>query len=69
MIYQKRNDMTTLTQKIASNPYLKITNCSDISDIESAIEDIKKLMAEFGHNKTLSNLWFKFNNKKAKLTK
>lgn len=58
----------TLTEKIKSNPYLKVSNCTDISDIESAIDELSKLDAEFGEdNKTLLKLWAKFLDKKKKL--
>ena len=58
----------TLTEKINGNPYLKVSNCTDIADIESAIDELTKLDAEFGeNNKTLLKLWGKFLDKKKKL--
>lgn len=58
----------TLTEKINSNPYLKVSNCTDISDIEYAIDELKKLDIEFGeNNKTLLKLWAKFLDKKKKM--
>lgn len=58
----------TLTQKINSNPYLKVSNCTDIADLEVAMDDLRKLDAEFGDdNKTLLKLWAKFLDKKKKL--
>jgi len=58
----------TLTEKINSNPYLKVGNCTDISDIEYAIDELKKLDTEFGEkNKTLLALWAKFLDKKKRL--
>ena len=58
----------TLQEKIKSNPYLKISNCTDINDIESAIDDLRELDKEFGeNNKTLLKLWAKFLDKKKKL--
>ena len=58
----------TLTQKINSNPYLKVSNCTDIADLEAAMDDLRKLDAEFGEdNKTLLKLWAKLLNKKKKL--
>lgn len=58
----------TLKQKIKSNPYLKVSNCTDITDLEYAMGELKKLDAEFGEsNKTLLNLWSKFLDKKKKL--
>ena len=58
----------TLTEKINSNPYLKVSNCTDIADIEYAMDELRKLDAEFGEdNKTLLKLWAKFLDKKKKL--
>lgn len=58
----------TLSQKINSNPYLKVTNCTDVSDIEYAMDELRKLDAEYGDtNKTLLKLWCKFLDKKKKL--
>ena len=58
----------TLTEKIKNNPYLKVSNCVDISDIESAMDALRILDMEFGEdNKTLLKLWAKFLDKKKKL--
>ena len=58
----------TLTEKINSNPYLKVSNCTDIADLEYAMDELRKLDLEFGeNNKTLLNLWAKFLDKKKKL--
>ncbi len=58
----------TLTEKIKSNPYLKASNCVDISDIEAAMDALRILDNEFGEdNKTLLKLWAKFLDKKKKL--
>jgi hypothetical protein len=58
----------TLAQKIKSNPYLKVSNCTDIADIEYAIDELRKLDAEYGDdNKTLLKLWSKFLSNKKKL--
>ena len=58
----------TLSQKINNNPYLKVSNCTDISDIEYAMDELRKLDAQFGeNNKTLLRLWAKFLDKKKKL--
>jgi hypothetical protein len=51
----------TLSEKIKSNPYLKLSNCTDISDLEYAMDELRKLDAEYGeNNKTLAKLWTKF---------
>jgi hypothetical protein len=58
----------TLTEKINSNPYLKVSNCTDIADLEYAMDELRKLDSEFGEdNKTLLKLWAKFLDKKKKL--
>jgi hypothetical protein len=58
----------TLTEKIKNNPYLKVSNCVDISDIESAMDALRILDMEFGEdNKTLLKLWAQFLDKKKKL--
>ena len=69
LLLLKINDKNmTLEEKIKSNPYLKISNCTDINDIECAIDDLKELDKEFGlNNKTLLKLWAKFLDKKNKL--
>lgn len=60
----------TLIEKINSNPYLKVSNCTDISDIEYAMDELRKLDAQYGdNNKTLLNLWAKFIAKKNNLNK
>ena len=38
----------TLTQKIKNNPYLKLSNCTDIADLEYAIDCLRELDSEFG---------------------
>jgi hypothetical protein len=58
----------TLTEKINSNPYLKVSNCTDITDIEYAIDQLHILDAEYGaDNKILLKLWSRFLDKKKKL--
>jgi hypothetical protein len=58
----------TLAQKIKSNPYLKVSNCTDIADLEAAMDELRKLDKEYGNdNKTLLKLWAKFLDKKKKL--
>jgi hypothetical protein len=58
----------TLTEKINSNPYLKVSNCTDIADLEAAMDDLRKLDAEFGaDNKTLLKIWSKMLDKKKRL--
>jgi hypothetical protein len=58
----------TLTEKINSNPYLKVSNCTDIADLEYAMDELRKLDAEYGEdNKQLIKLWAKFLDKKKKM--
>lgn len=58
----------TLTQKINSNPYLKVSNCTDIADLENAMDELRILDKEFGeNNKTLLKIWRKVLDKAKKL--
>ncbi len=58
----------TLTQQIKNNPYLKLNNCTDIADLEYAMDVLRKLDVQFGEqNKTLLKIWTKFLDKKNKL--
>ena len=58
----------TLLEKIKSNPYLKISNCIDVADLESAMDDLRDLDKEFGEdNKTIMKLWVKFLYKKNRI--
>lgn len=60
----------TLNQAIKSNPYLKLSNCTDLSDVESAIDDLRILDNIYGeNNKTLLKLWARFLDKKNKIEK
>lgn len=62
--------MTTLAERIKSNPYLKISNCTDVADLEYAMDCLRKLDREFGEaNKTLLKLWKRFLDKKNRLEK
>jgi hypothetical protein len=64
------NNNMTLSEKISSNPFLKVSNCTDISDLEFAMDELRKLDLEFGaEKKTLLNLWAKFLDKKNRLGK
>jgi hypothetical protein len=58
-----------LTQRIKANPYLKVSNCTDIADIDAAINELRSLDNEFGaNNKMLLSLWAKFLDKKRRLS-
>lgn len=58
----------TLTQAIASEPYLKVSNCTDVADLEYGMSILRKLDAEFGeNNKTLVKIWIQFLLKKKRL--
>jgi hypothetical protein len=60
----------TLTKKIRSNPYLKVSNCTDIADVNYAITEIHNLFKEFGDDsKMLLKLWRSFLVKKNQLLK
>ena len=62
----KKNTMT-LQQAIRSNPYLKPKNCTDLNDINAAIEDIKKLLQKYGSKKSLCSIYARLCSKKSKL--
>ena len=67
-LYETIANNMILSEKIKSNPYLKISNCTDIADLEYAMDELRKLDAEFGeNNKTLLKLWAKFLDKKKKV--
>ena len=69
MINEKQKEMT-LQEKIKQNPYLKISNCTDISDIEYAMDSLKELEKQFGKaNTTILSIWAKIINKHKRLTK
>ena len=58
----------TLKERINSNPYLKVSNCTDIADIDYAMDCLRELDDEFGSdNQVLLDLWKKFLDKKKKL--
>jgi len=58
----------TLTQKIAANPYLKASNCTDTNDLDAAMDSLRKLDAEYGeNNKTLLKIWAQMLEKKKRL--
>ena len=60
----------TLAQTIKSNPYLNVSNCTDVADLEHAMDCLRKLDREFGeNNKTLLAIWSKMLNKKKQLEK
>jgi len=60
----------TLAQTIKSNPYLNVSNCTDVADLESGMDALRELDKKFGDtNKTLLKLWGKFLDKKKRLEK
>jgi len=66
----KKMKTQTLNQAIKSNPYLKLSNCTDLSDVESAIDDLRILDNIYGeNNKTLLKLWARLLDKKNKIEK
>ncbi len=55
----------TIKDAIKKDPYLNPSNCTDLADIEYAIDQLRKLDAIFGkENKKLLKLWRKFLDKK-----
>lgn len=59
----------TLTEEINKNPYLKVSNCTDISDVETAMEALKALDKKYPKSKLLLSIWAKMIAKKKKLSK
>lgn len=59
----------TLQEKIKSNPYLKVSNCTDIADLESAMDDLRVLDKEYPNSIVLLKIWEKMLNKKQRLQK
>jgi hypothetical protein len=58
----------TLAQTIKSNPYLNVSNCTDVADLESGMDALRELDKKFGEsNPRLLKLWAKFLDKKNKL--
>lgn len=58
----------TLRQKIQNDPYLKIGNCADTSDLGYAVDRILELRDQHPDSKLLENMYFKFEHKRMKLT-
>lgn len=50
---------------IKSNPYLKPTNCTDISDVDYALDSLRELDAKYGaDNPKLLKIWEKMLDRK-----
>jgi hypothetical protein len=62
--YPKGN--MTLTEKINSNPYLKASNCTDLTDVNYAIESVKELLKQHDSNR-LRSIYASLMNKKEKM--
>lgn len=60
--------METIREKIFRDPYLKIGNCTDASDLQYAVDRINELRELFPNSKLLKNMYFKFEHKRMKLT-
>lgn len=58
----------TLTEKIKSDPYLKISNCLDESDLRWALDRIEDLRKDYPESKVLRDMYFKFEYKRMTLT-
>ena len=46
----------TLTTEIKNNPYFKVSNCTDISDCNYAIEEATRLEKKYGQSKMLDKI-------------
>jgi len=58
----------TLQDKINKEPYFKAKNLTDIADVEYSLQELKKLIAEYGYTKQLIAILTRINNKKSKLS-
>lgn len=56
----------TLTEKIKSNPYLKVSNLCDEQDCKDAIEDVRNLRRQYPDSEMLRNLYLKIEYKRMK---
>jgi hypothetical protein len=54
-------------QQALSNPYFKVQNCSDISDLEYAITEIRLVIAKYPDSMRAKMIYSKLANKKDKL--
>jgi len=57
----------TLQQKIQNEPYLKADNCTDLSDVNYALGECRKLIAEYGSKPSLCMILARLTKKKEKL--
>lgn len=60
------NNNMTLQEKIKSNPYLKVSNCTDIADLECAMDDLRELDKEYPNSIVLLKIWGRMLDKKKK---
>jgi hypothetical protein len=57
----------TAAEEIKSNPYLNPNNCTDLADVESAMDSLRVLDEKYPNEKSiLSSVWSKMLYKKAK---
>ena len=57
----------TLQQKIQNEPYFKADNCTDVTDVEYALTECKKLLNEYGSKTSLCMILARLTKKKEKL--
>ena len=57
----------TLQQKIQNEPYFKADNCTDITDVEYALSECRKLLTEYGSKPSLCMILSRLTKKKQKL--
>jgi hypothetical protein len=63
----QNNNAMTLANEISQNPYLKVSNCTDKSDCNYAIEECERLEKKYGQSRTLDKIWVALINKKNRL--
>ena len=58
----------TLQEKINKEPYFKVKNLTDLDDVEYSLQEVRKLIAEYGYTPKLNAILTRIRNKKSKLS-
>lgn len=56
-----------LLEDIKNNPYLKVSNCTDVADCEAGLRDVRFLQNYYPGSKTLDKIRVNLEYKKMKL--
>jgi len=57
----------SITKEIKDNPYLKVSNCTDLNDCDYAIEECRRIEKKHGQSKILDKIWVALIAKKQRL--